>query len=268
MEVQCKDFPLSEKYIDFLSYDASVEFLEGTTSAGKTTVAVPKFMFKIAQYLGTKPSIIAGLDLGTIEKNIINSDHGLIDVFGDYEDKVEYFGINNASDEDLNNNVEVLFYDSDEFAVKLLTKENEEVILYKTDNLSSFSKTYENLIEKSNKYNGNKTFSKADELKVPYINVDTIINYDDLCGKYIKDTNGMYISNAFQNVIFNLNEVGCNLISESGIKSEYIIENEDTRYFYYNDNFIVFIKEQDKDLPYFSLTVNNLDTLELEVLSN
>lgn len=92
MEVQCKDFPLSEKYIDFLSYDASVEFLEGTTSAGKTTVAVPKFMFKIAQYLGTKPSIIAGLDLGTIEKNIINSDHGLIDVFGDYEDggMIEY----------------------------------------------------------------------------------------------------------------------------------------------------------------------------------
>lgn len=188
--------------------------------------------------------------------------------FGDYEDKVEYFGINNASDEDLNNNVEVLFYDSNEFAVKLLTKENEEVILYKTDNSSSFSKTYENLIEKSNKYNGNKTFSKTDELKVPYINVDTIINYDDLCGKYIKDTNGMYISNAFQNVIFNLNEVGCNLISESGIKSEYIIENENTRYFYYNDNFIVFIKEQDKDLPYFSLVVNNLDTLELEVLSN
>lgn len=92
MEVQCKDFPLSEKYIDFLSYDASVEFLEGTTSAGKTTVAVPKFMFKIAQYLGNKPSIIAGLDLGTIEKNIINSDHGLIDVFGDYEDggMIEY----------------------------------------------------------------------------------------------------------------------------------------------------------------------------------
>ena len=71
-------FPLSEKYIDFLEYDASVEFLEGTTFAGKTTVGIPKFMFKIINYNGTKPSIIAGLDLGTIEKNIINSDMGLL----------------------------------------------------------------------------------------------------------------------------------------------------------------------------------------------
>ena len=78
-------FPLSEKYIDFLNYDASTEFLEGTTFAGKTTVAIPKFMFKIANYDGSKPSIISGLDLGTIEKNIINSDNGLIAIFGDYE---------------------------------------------------------------------------------------------------------------------------------------------------------------------------------------
>lgn len=78
-------FPLSEKYIDFLEYVASTEFLEGTTFAGKTTVAIPKFMFRIMQDKSTKPSIIAGLDLGTIEKNIINSDMGLIEVFGDYE---------------------------------------------------------------------------------------------------------------------------------------------------------------------------------------
>ncbi len=86
-------FPLSEKYKYFLKYNASAEFLEGTTSAGKTTVAVPKFFFKVASYEGTKPSIIAGLDLGTIEKNIINADHGLYDVFGDYENgngRIEY----------------------------------------------------------------------------------------------------------------------------------------------------------------------------------
>ena len=65
---QNEQFPLSEKYIDFLMHEASTEFLEGTTFAGKTTVAIPKFMFKIADYEGLKPSIIAGLDLGTIEK--------------------------------------------------------------------------------------------------------------------------------------------------------------------------------------------------------
>ena len=78
-------FPLSEKYIDFLKHECSTEFLEGTTSAGKTTVAIPKFMFKIANYDGEKTSIIAGLDLGTIEKNIINSEYGLISIFGEYD---------------------------------------------------------------------------------------------------------------------------------------------------------------------------------------
>lgn len=79
-----KVFPLSEKYIDFLKHECSTEFLEGTTYAGKTTVAAPKFMFKVAQS-PKKLHIISGLDLGTIEKNIINKDSGLIDIFGDFK---------------------------------------------------------------------------------------------------------------------------------------------------------------------------------------
>ena len=63
-------FPLSEKYIDFLHHKCEAEFLEGTTAAGKTTVAIPKFMFRIEETNSSKASIIAGLDLGTIEKNI------------------------------------------------------------------------------------------------------------------------------------------------------------------------------------------------------
>ena len=83
---QYEEFPLSDEYIDFLKYDETeAEFLEGTTFAGKTTVAVPKFMFKVAKS-PKKMHIIAGLDLGTIEKNIINKDKGLIDVFGDFKD--------------------------------------------------------------------------------------------------------------------------------------------------------------------------------------
>ena len=35
-------FPLSDKYIDFMKNKAKVEFLEGTTFAGKTTVGVVK----------------------------------------------------------------------------------------------------------------------------------------------------------------------------------------------------------------------------------
>ena len=39
---------LSDKYKKFMRCNASVEFLEGTTYAGKTTVGIVKFMFKCA----------------------------------------------------------------------------------------------------------------------------------------------------------------------------------------------------------------------------
>lgn len=77
---------LSPKYKDFLRYKAPVEFLEGTTAAGKTTVGIVKFMFKVADSM-KKIHIISGLDTGTIEKNIINKDLGILDVFGEL---VEY----------------------------------------------------------------------------------------------------------------------------------------------------------------------------------
>lgn len=72
---------LSPKYKAFLKHKASVEFLEGTTYAGKTTIGILKFMLKVKES-PKKQHIIAGLDLGTIEKNIINRDLGILDIFG------------------------------------------------------------------------------------------------------------------------------------------------------------------------------------------
>jgi len=72
---------LSDKYKAFLKHDAPVEFMEGTTFSGKTTVGIVKFMLKVADS-PKKLHVLSGLDLGTIEKNIINKDLGIIDIFG------------------------------------------------------------------------------------------------------------------------------------------------------------------------------------------
>lgn len=78
---------LSPKFKDFLTVDVSREYLEGTTAAGKTTVGITKFMLKVAMS-DIKFHVIAGADLGTVEKNVINSERGLLDQF----DKVaEYY---------------------------------------------------------------------------------------------------------------------------------------------------------------------------------
>lgn len=72
---------LSKKYKAFLRCDSPVEFLEGTTAAGKTTVGLFKFMLKVAES-PKKLHILAADDTGAAEKNIIQKDLGILDDFG------------------------------------------------------------------------------------------------------------------------------------------------------------------------------------------
>lgn len=71
---------LSPKFKDFLTTYCEREFLEGTTAAGKTTVGIPKFMLRVAMS-DKKDHVLAGADLGTVEKNIINSELGIVNQF-------------------------------------------------------------------------------------------------------------------------------------------------------------------------------------------
>ena len=68
---------LSPKFKEFIMTQSERDYLEGTTAAGKTTVGIFKFMLKVAMS-DDKYHCIAGADLGTVEKNIINSECGLI----------------------------------------------------------------------------------------------------------------------------------------------------------------------------------------------
>lgn len=76
------DYKLSPKYKAFLKHNAPVEFLEGTTAAGKTTVGITKFMLMVAKSK-KKMHVIASKTTGVAEKNIIQKEYGIIDVFGD-----------------------------------------------------------------------------------------------------------------------------------------------------------------------------------------
>lgn len=188
--------------------------------------------------------------------------------FGDNgTEYIKYFGINNGSLEKLNENVEVLFYNNtsdkavdNEFAISLKTKEGDEIILYRTDDNKSFLEYYEDINKKAEEYVGDKELGKADEVLIPYVNVNGIINYKELTRKEIKNTDGMYISNAIQNVNFSLNESGCNITSHATMTTQYI--SVGNRYFWFKDTFIIFMKEANSSMPYFSLKVDNQDILE------
>lgn len=190
--------------------------------------------------------------------------------FGNSEEYIKYFGINNASPEEMNKNVEILFYNklnngsllSNDMAIKLKTKEGDEIILYRTDDKKSFDEYYEDIKAKTKNYKGRTEFSKDDELRVPYVKVNGMINYNQLYDKKIKNSKGLYIYDVIQNVNFYLNERGCNLSSKATMVTEYMGIGQDTKYCYFQDTFIIFMKEANSDKPYFALKVDNNDILE------
>lgn len=64
-----------------MRHQAEAEFLEGETAAGKTTVGALKFMLKVLQ-MPDRLHFIASKAVGDAEKNIIQSDLGLAEIFG------------------------------------------------------------------------------------------------------------------------------------------------------------------------------------------
>lgn len=78
---------LSPKFRDFILTETKRDYLEGTTAAGKTTVGIFKFMLMVAKS-DMKYHVIAGADIGTVEKNVINSERGLLE---QYDGLAEYY---------------------------------------------------------------------------------------------------------------------------------------------------------------------------------
>lgn len=188
--------------------------------------------------------------------------------FGNSEELIKYFGINNASPEKMNKNIEILFYNktdnsvvNNDFAVSLKTKEGDEIILYRTDENKTFNEYYEDIENKTNAYTGNPEFEKEDQLLVPYVRVNGMVSYNELYGKEIKDSKELIIYDVVQNVNFSLNEKGCNLSSQATMVTEYLSAS-DSRYCWFKDTFIIFMKEANSNRPYFALKVDNTDILE------
>ena len=182
--------------------------------------------------------------------------------FGNSEEKVKYFGIEPDTLQTSSKNVEILFYNSKEdFAIKLKTKEKEEVYLYRTSGENkSFEENYQEMLDKQAQYTGDKNWNEKDVLNIPFIKISDEINYDELCGRMIKGT-GRYIRQALQTVDFELNNYGGSVKSEALIEVLKNAVSTTNREFIYNDDFILYLKEEDKENTYFALKVDNTDVL-------
>ena len=76
------EFPLSQKYIDFINTVEGVEadFLEGTTMSGKTTVGAGVKFMRMVSRSPMKFHVLAAKSVGVAEKNIITPPNGILDL--------------------------------------------------------------------------------------------------------------------------------------------------------------------------------------------
>lgn len=80
--------------------------------------------------------------------------------------KINYFGLEKDAEEELRNQVEVLYYNSpSQFAVKLKTKQNDEIILARGEEGNTFQEIYNNINTNSENYEGIKEFTKKRRIK-------------------------------------------------------------------------------------------------------
>ena len=179
--------------------------------------------------------------------------------FGNSQEKVKYFGINDNSNPKLYKNVNVLFYNDDnDFAVKLYTKGKDEVLLYRTNDNKTFDKYYAELNDKTAKYSGDKNFVKNDTLTIPDIKLYQETSFNELEGHQIVGTN-MQIDKTIETVDFRMNNKGVKLKSEAAIMLRCMsLAPRDGRDFTFNNNFVLFLIEKDQNTPYYAMKVSDV----------
>lgn len=172
------------------------------------------------------------------------------------EQDIEFFGIDENTKNKVKNQVYVYFYESTKkFAVKLLTKENEEVVLSRGVEGENFLEIYNNILKYESEYKGKHNLENEDVLRVPNINFNVKKEFEEFENQEFKtdDGNVAKIEKAIQSIKFELDENGGKIKSEAAIDvAKTTALQRDKRYFYFNDEFCIFIKEKDKKLPYFA----------------
>ena len=182
--------------------------------------------------------------------------------FGKYDD-VKYFGIKSDKTGELRGQVDVLYYKSkDDFAIKLKTKQEDEVILCKNPKGNTFGEIYNNILNKTEKTNVYGTLKEGEIIKVPNIKLKEKNEIKEIENKdFLFSSGATYrIEKALQTIEFELDKIGGKIKSEAGMmvtKNSIAIE-DDLREFSIDNTFAIFLIEKGKEKPYFAGKINDI----------
>lgn len=190
--------------------------------------------------------------------------------FGNYKN-VKFFGINSKTDNVTRKQVEVLYYNSaEDFAIKLITKGNDEVIITKGNTEDSFLNIYQDIMKRKEGYKGSIKFANNDILKIPNIKLNIEENFKELENQpfYFADGTEYSIDQAIQTIEFELDEKGGKIKSEAGIMTSLgtsSIKKDEPREFVVDDVFTIFLIENGKELPYFAAKISDISQVQNNV---
>jgi len=179
-------------------------------------------------------------------------------------EKVKYFGIKSDSDESLYKNVSVMFYNTeDDYAVKLNTKTKDKVILYRTDEVKNFNEYFEDIKSKNKAFGERKYFGEYDRLKVPDISLYLMTSFKDVEGRDIKNSD-FRIDQTIETIDFKMDNEGVKLKSEAAIMMNATAmpgPPPKIRYFYFDKDFVLFLIEDGKKVPYYAMRITDVASL-------
>lgn len=177
---------------------------------------------------------------------------------------INYFGIKkNTDNSELRNQVEVLYYNSKEdFAIKLKTKQEDEVILCKSPKGISFNEIYNNILKQKDEYKGNRNLEEKEIVKIPNLNIKEKNEFTELENNEFYFANGdtYIIDRAIQTIQFELDKTGGKIKSEAGMSTRVtsLMPEESPREFSIDDSFAIFLIENGKEHPYFAGKIDDI----------
>ena len=177
------------------------------------------------------------------------------DDFGKQGVEVEYFG---ATKLPLMKTVYPLFYNTkQDFAVRLQSKQNDEVYLFRTEEEGTLQELYNLMQEKMATWKDGHNIDKGDTFKAPKIHFETERNFEEVEG--VKFQSGDIITSALENLKFNMDKAGVEVKAEAVMSlTRGIVMNW---HFDFTGRYVIFIQEQGKK-PYFALLVEDPTKLQ------
>ena len=159
--------------------------------------------------------------------------------------------------------VPVYYNGRDDYAVRLLTKTGDEIILMTSKSDEPVWELWDKLYSEKLSKNEKLTFDKNSKLLVPFINFKKNISYGELTGKPIANSNTV-IDTALEIIEFSLDNTGAKIKNEAimGIRTTAMRPHEPQKLYYFNKPFVLFMRAKDGNVPYFALKVKDITYLK------